>query len=147
MKLVRALSGEVGYTLVASMERKNPSYLQRIANPPLSQSTFYSILRRVTKLRRERVREEAARREGADAPLEIDATHRHGGLRSPVKGPTGRTENQVLRFNWQSKLKKSRGEIHPSISRPQSAKRTSQIRLWDIVGMELPEADSFTVLT
>jgi hypothetical protein len=40
-----------------------------------------------------------------------------------------------------------REKIHPSIPRPQSAKRTSQIRLGDIGGIELPEADSFTALT
>jgi hypothetical protein len=46
----------------------------------------------IFKLKGGRVREETARREGADAPLEIDATHRHG-LRSLVKG---RTEEQKI---------------------------------------------------
>lgn len=31
--MVREFVGGVGYTLVASMERKNPSYLQSVANP------------------------------------------------------------------------------------------------------------------
>jgi hypothetical protein len=64
----------------------------------ISQSLTHYIRRGISKLKRERVREEAARREGADAPLEIDATHRHG-LRPLVKDRAGRTENQVLSFN------------------------------------------------
>ena len=101
MKLVRELVGGVGYTLVASIERKNPSYLQLIANPVTQISEPHQLthqlarvdLMGISKLKRERIREEVERREEWHAPLEIDAPHRHG-LLTLLKRRIGPTEEK-----------------------------------------------------
>ena len=105
MKLLRELVGGVGYTLVASMERKNPSYLQLIANPVTQISEPHQLshqlarvdLMGISKLKRERIREEVERREEWHAPLEIDAPHRHG-LLTLLKRRIGRTEEEKKGF-------------------------------------------------